>query len=329
MGVDRRPVSGETTVTVHPLVLLSVVDHYNRACKGTKNRAVGVLLGSWKGPNTLDVSNSFAVPFEEDEKSPDVWFLDHDYLKNMFAMFRKVNARERVVGWYHTGPKLRPSDVRIHELMQRFVSHPILVIIDAYPKNLGLPTKAYVAVEEVHDDGTPASKTFEHVASEVGAEEVEEVGVEHLLRDIQRLGISGSLTHRVQNKLSSLKGLHSHLSDVQEYLTLVADGKLPINHAILYHLQDIFNLLPNLDANDLSSAMSATTSDQMLVVYLATLLRASIALHNLINNKIENQEAERKSEAGPEEKKKEKEEKEKKEKGKEADKDQKKKAAGK
>lgn len=50
--------------------------------------------------------------------------------------------------------------------------------------------------------------------------------------------------------------------------------------------QDIFNLLPNLDANDLSAAMSATTSDQMLVVYLATLLRASIALHNLINNKV-------------------------------------------
>jgi hypothetical protein len=53
-------VSGATTVTVHPLVLLSVVDHYNRACKGTKNRAVGVLLGSWKGPKTLDISNSFA-----------------------------------------------------------------------------------------------------------------------------------------------------------------------------------------------------------------------------------------------------------------------------
>lgn len=54
--------------------------------------------------------------------------------------------------------------------------------------------------------------------------------------------------------------------------------------------QDIFNLLPNLDAVDLSSAMSATTSDQMLVVYLATLLRASIALHNLINNKVNQRE---------------------------------------
>ena len=31
-------------------------------------------------------------------------------------------------------------------------------------------------------DGTPTTKTFEHVGSEIGAEEAEEVGVEHLLR---------------------------------------------------------------------------------------------------------------------------------------------------
>ena len=34
----------------------------------------------------------------------------------------------------------------------------------------------------VLQDGTPTSRTFEHVGSEVGAEEAEEVGVEHLLR---------------------------------------------------------------------------------------------------------------------------------------------------
>ena len=31
-------------------------------------------------------------------------------------------------------------------------------------------------------DGTPTSRTFEHIPSEMGAEEAEEVGVEHLLR---------------------------------------------------------------------------------------------------------------------------------------------------
>lgn len=46
-------------VVVHPLVLLSVVDHYYRVAKDTKKRVVGVLLGSMRG-GILDVSNSFA-----------------------------------------------------------------------------------------------------------------------------------------------------------------------------------------------------------------------------------------------------------------------------
>jgi hypothetical protein len=32
------------------------------------------------------------VPFEEDPKDSSIWFLDHNYLEGMFAMFRKVNG---------------------------------------------------------------------------------------------------------------------------------------------------------------------------------------------------------------------------------------------
>jgi hypothetical protein len=42
----KEAAPGGVTVVVHPLVLLSVVDHYNRVAKDTKKRAVGVLLGS-------------------------------------------------------------------------------------------------------------------------------------------------------------------------------------------------------------------------------------------------------------------------------------------
>ncbi|KNA16911.1 hypothetical protein SOVF_084930 [Spinacia oleracea] len=49
-------------VVVHPLVLLSVVDHYNRVARDTKKRVIGVLLGStFKG--TVDVTNSYAGNF--------------------------------------------------------------------------------------------------------------------------------------------------------------------------------------------------------------------------------------------------------------------------
>ena len=32
------------------------------------------------------------VPFDEDEKEKDVWYMDHEYLENMYAMFKKVNG---------------------------------------------------------------------------------------------------------------------------------------------------------------------------------------------------------------------------------------------
>lgn len=282
-------------VVVHPLVLLSVVDHFNRMSKvGNQKRVAGVLLGSIRN-KVLDVANSFAVPFDEDDKDPSVWYLDHDYLDSMASMFKKVNAKERVVGWYHTGPKLHPNDIRINERIRRFNPNSVLVIIDAKPKDLGLPTEAYIAIEEVHDDGTPTSKTFNHITSEIGAEEAEEVGVEHLLRDIRNITV-GTLSQQITNQLCSLKGLFQHLQDVHTYLEQVVDGKLPQNHVIMYQLQDILNLLPNLNVEALIQSITINTNDQMVVIYLASLVRAVVALHNLISNKLQNRDLEKEKE---------------------------------
>jgi 26S proteasome regulatory subunit N8 len=86
------PKKKSTEVNVHPLVLLSVVDHYHRVAKDTQRRVVGVLLGQ-RSKDKVDISNSFAVPFEEDLKNPAVWFLDHNFLETMYWMFKKVTSK--------------------------------------------------------------------------------------------------------------------------------------------------------------------------------------------------------------------------------------------
>ncbi|XP_017623650.1 26S proteasome non-ATPase regulatory subunit 7 homolog B-like [Gossypium arboreum] len=250
--ISSRPIE---KVIVHPLVLLSIVDNYNRVAKDTRKRVIGVLLGtSFKG--TVDVTNSYAVPFEEDEKDPSIWFLDHNYHESMFSMFKRINAKEHVVGWYSTGPKLRENDLDIHRLFHKYdsvilkfiplidcfwcfgyVPNPVLVIIDVQPKELGIPTKAYYDVEEVKENATQKSqKVFVHVPSEIAAHEVEEIGVEHLLRDVKDTTIS-TLATEVTGKLTALKGLDARLREIRGYLDLVIDEKLPLNHEILYHLQ--------------------------------------------------------------------------------------------
>jgi 26S proteasome regulatory subunit N8 len=96
-------------------------------------------------------SDQAIVPFEEDDKDPSVWFLDHNFVESMSDMFKTINAREKLVGWYHSGPKLRASDLEINELFKRYTPNPLLVIVDVQPKEVGVPTDAYFAIEEIKD----------------------------------------------------------------------------------------------------------------------------------------------------------------------------------
>lgn len=91
-----------------------------------------------------------------------------------------------------------------------------------------------------------------------------------------------------------------------------------MNHAILGNLQDVFNLLPNLSTpkttpqingadkaqtenNDLARAMSVKTNDQLMTIYLSSLIRAITAFHDLIENKIQNRQQQEEKEAKKEE----------------------------
>jgi len=131
-------------VVVHPTVLLSVVDHYNRIAKDTKKRVVGVLMGEYGDKGVLDVTNCYAVPFEEDPVEPNVWFFDHIYHETMYNMMRKINSKEKIVGWYSSGPSIKRADIDINEILRRYNTAPVFVVIKLQEAaSLGIPTEAY------------------------------------------------------------------------------------------------------------------------------------------------------------------------------------------
>ena len=255
-------------------------------------RVVGVLLGEQR-KGRLDVTSSFAVPFEEDDGENGIWFLDHSYLENMYRMSKKISAKEKIVGWYSTGPKLRESDIDIHELFYAYAPEPVLVIVDVRAENANIPTSAFAAQIEVKEDGTEKQqKTFVHVPNSIEAFDAEEIGVEHLLRDVKDNTVS-TLSTKVSEKLQSMRGLKARLEEIKSYMDKVVDGSLPVNHEIMGHLQNAFNLLPNLNLEEYVRGFNVSSNDAMLVIYLSSLIRSVIALHDLIKNKAENKERER------------------------------------
>ena len=137
------------------------------------------------------------------------------------------------------------------------------------------------------------------------------------MRDIRDVAV-GTLSTRITSQLQSLQGLHLRLRDIGQYLQKVLDRELPVNHAIMGNLQDVFNLLPNLSTpkgipqvngtdkpqtenNELARAMSVKTNDQLMTIYLSSLIRAITAFHDLIENKIQNRQQQEEKDAKKEE----------------------------
>lgn len=102
-----------------------------------------------------------------------------------------------------------------------------------------------------------------------------------------------SLAAQVGGKLNALKGLEKHIAEIEAYVDAVVSGRLSpeqVNHTVIGNLQDMFNLSPNLRVQTFVKAFTAKTNDTQMVVYLSSLVRSIIALHDLINNKIANKE---------------------------------------
>ena len=302
---------------MHPLVLLSVTDHHARSIsKNSKKRVVGVLLGQDNG-KIINVANSFGIPFEEDEKDSKTWFLDHNYIEGMYDMFRKVNGEwwmacatasliqrpssgtiDWLVSYRPQTESVRPRNQRSLQTLHCPTSyghrrrattngrHPNRCIFWS-GGNQRCKQRTHTdhsQLTSTPQDGTETRKTFLHVPSAIEAEEAEEIGVEHLLRDIKD-STTTTLATRVSEQLASLRGLQSRIDDIRKYLADVASGAMPVNHQIIYHLQDALNLLPDLSETTTTQSFASSTNDRLLVVYLSSLLRAVIALHALVDNK--------------------------------------------
>ena len=286
------------TVAVHPIVLLSVVDHYYRLAKETSRRVIGALLGEYISiDNKIDVTNCYALPFEEDPKDKKVWFVDHIFSESMFEMFQKINHKEKIVGWYSSGPKIRPHDIEINEVFKKYCENPVFVIIDVQEKSesLGIPTESYIMKEEVDADGQLV-KTFFKLHTTIEASLPEEIGVEFMLRDINDTNRVGSISKVAQDKIMSFKALIKRLNEIKEYLKKVLDEKIPTNPQIIYNIQEIFNHLPNFETENVIKAMSIQTNNNYLVLYLSWIVKTIVQLHKLINNKIALKEEEKQPE---------------------------------
>ncbi|KII61008.1 26S proteasome non-ATPase regulatory subunit 7 A [Thelohanellus kitauei] len=284
-------------VIVHPTVFLEMLDHKWRIpVTDGSPRVIGALIGNVKN-GVADVVSSFGVPYTE-KSEEGIWILDLDYADEMLEMYHKVNPKQTVVGWYQTGANIKYIDTEIHQRFQKLNPDAIMVQLVPEPKDLGIPAKAYTIEETKHEDGRPTTQAFQNLEIEIGAEEAEEVGVEHLLRDIGGVSIKSS-SQSVHESVTSLEGLSSYLKDMLDYLSDVYKGYLPLNQEILEKIQSVVYDLPLLVNPDVHKAVLEQNNDNATVVLLSLLIRTVLAINQLVNNRIKTQMSDKRGDKPP------------------------------
>jgi len=115
-------------------------------------------------------------------------------------------------------------------------------------------------------------KKFKSLPCSVEAFAAEEVGVEHLLREVKNLSMD-NMEEDIHQKIISLKGLISKIKKVVAYLDKIDAGRLRINNEIVYNLQEILNLMPRLTDQDKVRAFHTKTNDNFFTIYVSSIVK--------------------------------------------------------
>ncbi|KAK2095501.1 Eukaryotic translation initiation factor 3 subunit F [Saguinus oedipus] len=243
------PFPGGRVVRLHPVILASIVDSYERRNKGAA-RVIGTLLGT-VDKHSVEVTNCFSVPHNESE---DEVAVDMEFAKNMYELHKKVSPNELILGWYATGHDITEHSVLIHEYYSREAPNPIHLTVDTSLQNGRISIKAYVSTLM----GVPGRT--------MGPQRV--IG---LSSDLQQVGGASA---RIQDALST----------VLQYAEDVLSGKVSADNTVGRFLMSLVNQVPKIVPDYFETMLNSNINDLLMVTYLANLTQSQIALNEKLVN---------------------------------------------
>lgn len=262
---------GQTSITVRvqPVVLFSICDAYIRRNEG-KDRVIGTLLGSISD-GVVDIRECYAVPHNESMDQVEMDIVHHRTLSDLR---RRVNSKERIVGWYSTGQGVSGSDARFQMYYETQCQNPVHLRVDTTLTNNKLDVVAYVARHlTLGERSTSLAQEFQQVPCEVRTVEVERLGIELLQNEVTE-----KLPSEAENLQTAIGRLQSALNKASQYVDDVVSGRRKGDINVGRYLADTCAAVPYIRKEDFEQLLQDNTQDALLVMYLANLVRAHVAL---------------------------------------------------
>jgi len=279
-------------VMLHPLVVISMSDHYTRARvndpQNSEISIVGILLGTISG-GKIEITNSFDIIAKFDPVSGKLVEVDEPFLRRRTEAFTTVFANTTVVGWYESGRSVDPDDALV---MARILAPKVETLFamtfdreNAYnPDAKDIPIELFEA--ELKGD-TPSEQTvsLKRTPYHVITIEAERIGVDHIAKSSTTEGASQLNVH-ISGIQGAMKMLNSRIETITEYLKQVQEGTAAYNPDIMRKIGVLHDILLVSQTSDFDQRFFVEYNDEMLLAYLSSITEGLQALNTMSNTHI-------------------------------------------
>ncbi|KAJ9106268.1 hypothetical protein QFC21_001413 [Naganishia friedmannii] len=297
------------TISLHPLPILSISEHYTRdtLVKGPSCKVVGVLLGTQSG-RELAITNSFEIALLERGSSGDVdmdteqsgkgraYDVDREFLEERREQFKQVFPTLDLLGWYTIGPEPTDVDSHIHQQFTSIIETPIFLQLspnepETSPSrtNGEIPVRIFESALGVNEDTAPDEKIgkstgnkFIELKYSVETGEAERIAVDGAAKAGGDDGVGGSaLVTSLTSQRNAVTMLHERMRVLLAYVVGVINGTAQVEHSVLRQISAIVATLPVMTESGFKDEFLTEYSDVQLTTYLATLTKSLATLNDL------------------------------------------------
>lgn len=280
-GINLDSTTIDIQYKLHPVVVLSILDHYKRRTLNS-SRVVGTLLGERKG-DTIYIKNSFPVPHDEQH---DQVAVDMEYHRTMLSLYQRVHSKQFVVGWYSTGDNISYLSSLIHGVYRNEVhqsSHtttlqPVHILVDVSLNTTTMPINAYTS-QNISYQQRDICSVFESVSYELHAYESERIGVDALINGVpvsDELDAPATMLGDIDNLQHAMIRLLDALEICSAYVDRVCSGDETANIELGEQISNALQQIPNIDTLTFQNMFTTHLQDLLMLVYLANITHTQV-----------------------------------------------------
>lgn len=286
---NAQNVSG-LNISVHPLVLLNISDHYTRIkvqnpSLKAQDSVFGALLATQSG-REIDIVNSFELLHSRDDSGKVT--IDKDYLVMKQEQLKQVFPQLDLMGWYALGATPSVSDIHIHTQFFDINESPLFLQLNPNSLvangNKELPIAVYESIIDIIDG--QAQTLFVRTQYKIATGEAERIAVDHASRpslSADKHGAGGSLISNLTTQRNAIEMLQMRIRILLEYLKDTEAGKIPVDHDIERQISSLCNRLPVVNTKEFNAEFLKEYNDVVLTSYLATITKGVNSVNELID----------------------------------------------